>query len=75
MAITDKRIKVGSKVQLFPRDTHKKVCRIVEIDKYGYTFEVLEGTQKESGHAVGDILYYNHSNNIVLKLISNQDTF
>ena len=70
----DKKIKVGSTVVLFPGDTHRKVCKIIDIDNLGFTFEIIEGTELGHGYAIGDILFYNHSRPLSLSLISNKIT-
>jgi hypothetical protein len=64
----NKIFKVGAKVQLFPGDTHKKVAEILDVDEYGWTFKMLEGTSENWYNNVGDTIFYSHTK-IVMKLL------
>ena len=63
------KIKVGSIVQLYPGDTHKKVAEIISISELGFEFKMVLGTSEKSDYAPGDIVFISHSKDITLKLI------
>ena len=56
---------VGQEVQLFPGDTYDKYAKLLEINKYGYIFEITRCAGYE--YKVGDIVFFNHSCNVIFK--------
>jgi hypothetical protein len=59
--------KKGDKCQLYPGDSYKKFVKILDINKLGYEFEFIEGTEKGSDYKAGDIVFFNHAKVVTLK--------
>ena len=59
-------ITVGDTVKMWPGDTYPKVGNILEINKYGWVFEMVKGTHENSVYKIGEIVFVSHSNNLTL---------
>jgi hypothetical protein len=57
---------IGDTVKMWPGDTYAKVGNILEINEYGWVFEIVKGTHENSTYKIGDILFVSHSNNLTL---------
>jgi predicted phosphatase len=59
---------IGKEVRLFPGDTYYKYAKLLSWDKEsGYVFEITSASENTS-EKVGDIVFYNNTNNIVFRL-------
>lgn len=48
------RLKVGTRVQLWPYDTHYKYAVVVAVNRYSVTFEITEVHPGEKYYRPGD---------------------
>ena len=51
---------IGQEIMLYPNDTYKKRAILLEVNQYGYLFEITYA-DKSSGYKDGDIIFINHA--------------
>jgi hypothetical protein len=59
---------IGKEIVLFPKDTYKKRAILLEVNEYGYLFEITFAERCVGGYNVGEIIFINHSCKVELKL-------
>ena len=58
--------KVGDQVKMWPGDTCPKVGKILEINEYGWVFQMDSRTHENSVLKIGEIVFVSHSHNLTL---------
>lgn len=58
---------IGQEIILYPHDTYKKRAILLEVNQYGYLFEITFA-QESSGYKLGEIRFINHSCKIEMTL-------
>jgi hypothetical protein len=51
---------IGQEINLYPKDTYKKRAILMEVNQYGYLFEITFA-EKNSGYNIGEIIFINHA--------------
>ena len=60
---------VGKEIMLFPNDTYQKNAILLEINDKGFLFKITT-CHKESGYNPSDIVFFNNSCKVVMRLIN-----
>lgn len=58
---------IGKEVRLFPNDTYYKNAILLEISDKGFLFKITT-CSKDSGYNPSDIVFFNHSCKVEMKL-------
>jgi hypothetical protein len=58
---------IGKEVILYPNDSYRKRAILLEINEYGYLFEITFA-QQGSNLSIGEITFRNHSCNMSMSI-------
>ena len=58
---------IGQNVNLYPQDTYKKSGILLEVNQYGYLFEITFA-ENGSGYKIGDVIFINHATKVVMSV-------
>jgi len=52
---------IGQEINLYPSDTHKKRAILLEVNQYGYLFQITFSERYVGAYGIGEIIFINHS--------------